>query len=84
MPISGLVIRMKHGRVELRDQIASDPRITLGDLQQRSFLPAVLETATLEESEAVVEELLSREGILGVDIVTVDFSDGIVPTAEAS
>jgi hypothetical protein len=83
MPISGLVIRLAEKRVELPSQIACDRRLTLGDLQEQRFLPAVLETSTLQESEAVVEGLLALEGILGVDIVTLDFSDNVYPSIEA-
>jgi len=83
MPISGLVIRLKSTRSELPSRLAEDARLTLGDLQARCFLPAVLETSTLQEAEHVVEELLAREGILGVDVVTVDFSDSVYPAIEA-
>ena len=79
MPISGLVIRMKSERPDLYAEIAMDPRITLGPSQHTGFQPAVLETATLSESEAVVEALLLRQGILGIDIVTLDFSDCVHP-----
>lgn len=80
MPISGLVIRMKSECPGIREEIARDERITLGSSQHPGFQPAVLETTTLGESEAVVEALLSRDGVLGIDIVTVDFSDCVQPT----
>lgn len=82
MPISGLVIRMNSAPAELHEQIAQDARITLGPSQHAGFQPAVLETATLHESEAVVEALLSCKGILGVEVVSVDFSDCVYPTGE--
>ena len=72
MPISGLVL-------SLREPV--DPTLTL--LRRHSALelgepcgqrvPAVLETASLRESEELVRSLAAIPGVLLVDVVTVDF-----------
>lgn len=81
MPISSLVLTLANPGERLLADLASDPRLTLGETQG-AYLPVVLETSTLGESKAAVEELMTREGVRFVDIVTVDFSDGVDPLEE--
>lgn len=76
MPISSLVVTLESSSCGVLAELARDPRVTLGELQGL-HLPVVLEAPTLEESEAVVEGLARRAGILFVDVVTVDFSDAV-------
>jgi hypothetical protein len=76
MPVSSLVVTLDLQGRELLEELARDPRVTLGELQGR-HLPVVLEAATLEESEAVVDGLTRRPGILFVDVVPVVFSDAV-------
>ncbi len=78
MPISGLVITLSDDPSQRQialDQLATDPRLTLGQLHG-SRLPVVAETETVRQSTDLVrEELLDIPGVVFVDIVSVDFSD---------
>jgi hypothetical protein len=82
MPVSSLVVTLEGRSRDVLDELARDPRVTLGELQG-CHLPVVLEAATLEESESVVEGLTRRPGILFVDVVTVDFSDVVAEPEES-
>jgi hypothetical protein len=77
MPVSGLVVTL--ARPEALALLAADPRLTFGE-PKGLFVPAVLETATLEEAESAVEALMESELVRFVDVVTVDFSDGLEAT----
>lgn len=78
MPISGLVVTLSDDpslhKIAL-DQLASDPRLTLGELHGNR-LPVVAETDTVRQGTNLVrEELLDIPGVVFVDVVSVDFSD---------
>lgn len=78
MPVSGLVVTL--ARPEALAILGADPRLTFGE-PKGLFVPAVLETATLEEAESAVEALMeASELVRFVDVVTVDFSDGLEAT----
>lgn len=76
MPIAAVVVTLD-ADAELRAhalrQMAEEPRVELGGCQA-SLVPAVLETKTGEEGEALVNELLIIPGVLRVELVSVDFS----------
>jgi hypothetical protein len=76
VPVSALVITLDAAVVSARDlpDVLRDGRLELGRLLG-ARLPAVLETATLEEAERFVESLFVARGISFVDVVSVDFSD---------
>jgi len=82
MPVSAMVVKLAEPNEELLERLRRDERLKLGVVQRGRFVPVVLETRTLGESEAAVEELLARHGIQGVDVVSVDFSDGVDGPAE--
>lgn len=78
MPISGLVLTLSDHptqRQSALDQLALDPRLTLGEIQ-RNRLPVVADTETVRQGTNLVrEELLDIPGVIFVDVVSVDFSD---------
>lgn len=82
MPVSGLVITLDAPVVCERDipGVLRDGRLELGT-PLGARLPAVLETATLEEAERFVESLFVAQGVRFVDVVSVDFSDVATPEA---
>jgi nitrate reductase NapAB chaperone NapD len=75
MPVSALVVTLdpnqRDGAIE---RLSLDPRITLGELQTCQ-LPVVLDTQSVGEGRALVEELQAVAGVTLVNIVMVDFSD---------
>ncbi len=78
MPISAVVISLK-AEADLQQAtvaaLQQDPRITLGEQQQR-LLPVVIETDAISEGiEIVREELPKLDGVEFVHVVSVDFSD---------
>ena len=77
MPVSGIVVTL--ARAEALAVLAADPRLTFGE-PKGPFVPAVLETSTLEEAERVGEALMESALVRFVDVVTVDFSDGLEST----
>lgn len=77
MPIASVVISTAPDRELRRLALAtllSEPRVELGEAQG-DYLPAVLDTATAEEGEELVEALLQSVGVLRVDIVSIHFED---------
>lgn len=76
MPIAAVVVTLDP-RTELREhaleRLAGDARVELGE-RQSTIVPAVLDTATAEEGEALFQSLLVTPGVLQVDIVSVDFT----------
>ena len=77
MPIAALVLRALCPAAELPlvcDQLRLDPRLTLGELHG-DRIPAVLDSASLQEGEEAVEALTRTPGIGHVDVVMIDFSD---------
>ena len=78
MPIASVVLTLVHDREPLRDRVLAeltrDPRIELGPASG-ACLPAVLDTASAAEGEALVQSLVEKEGVVFVDVVAVDFSD---------
>ena len=82
MPVSGLVVTLSDDEEERAgavDTIAADERLTIGEAQ-KNRLPVVAETETIGEgSELMRDELLDIDGVVFVDLVTVNFEDD-VPT----
>jgi hypothetical protein len=78
MPTSGLILTLDEDPAERSRAIswlASDPRISCGELQG-AHLPVAAQTDTLEAGIALVrEELPSQPGISFVHVVCVDFED---------
>lgn len=77
MPIASVVLTTASDpplRTHALAQLLADPRIELGELQG-DYLPAVLDTATAEEGEALACELEAIVGVLRVDVVGINFDD---------
>lgn len=77
MPVSGLVLTLSPDldmRSTAIERIVADPRVTLGKPLGGS-LPAVTATDTMEDHEALWNELLSIEGVLMIRLAYHDFSD---------
>ena len=76
MPIAAVVVTLSSNAeassAALR-RLSNEPRVELGASTAR-VIPAVLETRTAEEGEALVNEILAEDGVLAVDVVSVDFS----------
>jgi hypothetical protein len=76
MPLASLVVTLDD-RTPLRQsalgRLVADPCVELGE-PRGAYLPIVVDTATAEEGEALVESLLTTPGVLGVDVVGIDFS----------
>lgn len=76
MPIASAVITLDEDpelRARALAAMASEPRVTIGPPSGSAF-PAVLETASGEEGEALLRALTNVPGVLLVAIVTVDTS----------
>lgn len=75
MPIASVVVTLDP-RGGLRQQalarLVADRRVDLGEAVG-SHLPAVLDTETPEEGVELVESLLATPGVLGIDVVQIDF-----------
>jgi len=77
MPVSPLVITLEpSSQRDAYPPLLLDQRLLRGEIRARR-LPAVLETATLEEAERFVDDLSVAPGVTCVDVVSVDFSDVI-------
>jgi hypothetical protein len=76
MPIASLVVTFDD-RDPLRQvalgRLVGDARVELG-AARGPYLPIVVDTVTAREGEELVESLLATPGIVGVDVVLVDFS----------
>ncbi len=76
VPVASLVVTLD-GREPLRrgalSRLVADARIDLGEASG-AYLPIVIDTLTAQEGEELVESLLVTPGVLGVDLVGVDFS----------
>lgn len=76
MPIASVVVTLDHRdglRQEALARLVADQRIDLGEAVG-PHLPIVLDTETSEEGVELVEALLTTPGILGVDVVRIDFA----------
>lgn len=77
MPIASLVVTLDE-RTSLRESalamLVGDPRVDIGEARG-SHLPVVLDTQTTEEGVHAVEALLATPGVLGVDVVRIDFAE---------
>ncbi len=76
MPIASLVVTLDDRdllRQSALGRLVADPSVELGEARG-AYLPIVVDTATAEEGEKLVESLLTTPGVLGVDIVGIDFS----------
>lgn len=80
MPVSGLVVTLSDDEPEQQralEAIEADERLTIGD-RQKNRLPIVAETPSIDEgTELVREELLDIEGVVFVDLITVNFEDEV-------
>lgn len=78
MPISGLVVTLSDDKQQRHRAIATidaDDRLTIGE-RQKNRLPVVAETGTIGEGRQLMrEELLEIDGVMFVDLVTVNFED---------
>ncbi len=76
MPIASLVVTLDE-RTGLRQsalaRLVEDCRVEIGE-PRGPHLPIVLDTLTVEESVHAVEAFLSTPGVLGVDVVRIDFA----------
>lgn len=76
MPIASLVVTLDD-RDALRrgalGRLVADDRVDLGEARG-AYLPIVVDTATAVEGAELVESLLATPGVLGVDVVRIDFS----------
>ena len=78
MPVSGLVVTLsddekKSAQATLALKV--DSRLTIGE-RQKNRLPVVAETETIGEGSRLVrQELLEVDGVIFVDVVTVNFED---------
>jgi len=75
MPIASVVVTLDP-REGLRQQalarMVGDQRIDLGEAIG-PHLPAVIDTESATEGAELVEALLATPGVLGVDVVRIDF-----------
>ncbi len=77
MPIIGAVLSLSPldaPYTELREALARDTRLTLGEVAN-GRLPVVVETRSHEEDRAYLDALRSMPGVLDVQVAFNDFSD---------
>lgn len=76
MPIASLVVTLDD-RTALRQcalaRLVEDRRVEIGE-PRGPHLPIVLDTLSAEEGVHAIEDLLSTPGVLGVDVVRIDFA----------
>lgn len=78
MPTGGLVIKLDQdaaAAADARRMLAEQPDLELGQTADPRVLPAVLESASADASDARVRELCSHPGIYHVDVVYVGYDD---------
>lgn len=79
MPVSGLVLTLERDaslRSVVLDVLEADGRVTAGEPIEESFLlPVVTETATMDEHQALWNELSALDGVLMIRLAFHDFSD---------
>jgi hypothetical protein len=76
MPIASLVVTLDDRdflRQSALGRIVADRRVAVGETRG-AYLPIVVDTVTAEEGEELVGSLLTIPGVLGVDVVGIDFS----------
>jgi hypothetical protein len=76
MPIASVVVTLDPHpelRAHALSVLTSDPRIEVGE-PLSAVVPAVVDTATSEEGENLVNGLTATVGVLRVDVVSIDFS----------
>ena len=76
MPIASLVVTLDDRdllRQSALGRIVADPCVEVGEARG-AYLPIVVDTVTAAEGEELVESLLRTPGVLGVDVVGIDFS----------
>jgi hypothetical protein len=80
MIVSSLVVTLDpdpERRTHALEMLAGDARLTLGEaIADR--LPVVAETASAALGAQLCEELAARDGVLGVHVVAIDFSEELV------
>lgn len=77
MPVSGLVLTLERDpslRSDLLETLGADGRVTTGEPIEGS-LPVVTETDTIDEHEALWNEIAALDGVLMVRLAFHDFSD---------
>jgi hypothetical protein len=77
MTVSALVVLLSSDRT-LRERaladLGGDARLTLGEaILDR--LPLVAETTSAADGVALVDELIAHDGVVSVDVVSIDFND---------
>ncbi len=78
MPVSGLVLTLDSPspvRAAIIAALVADRRMTVGELQAAGRLPVVTEADTLDEQQALWDEIARLPGVLLVDLAYEDFSD---------
>jgi hypothetical protein len=76
MPIASVVVTLDERgglRLQALARLVADRRIDLG-AAVGAHVPAVIDTETSGEGVELVEALLATPGILGVDVVGIDFA----------
>lgn len=80
MPVSGLVVTLsdeQSARQNALETIEADERLEIGD-RQKNRLPVVADTESIDGgTELVRDELLDIEGVVFVDLITVNFEDEV-------
>lgn len=75
MAIAGVIISVAQGSTDSFVQtVQALPELTLG-AQQGHVFPAVLDTADERQGAAMMEAIAAVDGVLRVEIVSVDFED---------
>ncbi len=78
MPISALLLTVPPDQQQLAFEVLrADARVTAGEAQAWR-IPVVLDTPSIREDREAIDALLGVPGVLGVDVVMVDFSDDSV------
>lgn len=76
MPIASVVVTLD-AREDLRRtalaRLIGDERIELGEAVG-ARVPAVVDTSTAREGAELCESLLATPGVLGLDVVAIDFA----------
>ena len=77
MVISALVLMLApdpERRARVLAELAGDPRLSLGELV-RDRLPIVAESGSAGEGTTLCDELADRDGVVRVDVVSIDFEE---------
>lgn len=79
MPIAAILLTLADASEgSVRQRLAADPRLRVG-APVGDRLPVAIDTPTGADGEALLEELSVVEGVTGVEVVAVDFSEDDLP-----